>query len=51
MSACWWWRFCLVHFGRFSEMREKVLSLLDQYTHIIKEKFHASMPSKEKLID
>jgi hypothetical protein len=27
MSACWWWRFCLVHFGRFSEMREKVLSL------------------------
>lgn len=33
------------------ESREKVLALLDQYTHIIKEKFHASMPSKEKLID
>lgn len=33
-----------------SNKRGKILSLLDQYVHRIKDEFHATMPAKEKLV-
>lgn len=33
------------------DRREKILELLDTYTKIIRDRFHASMPSKEKLTE